>query len=72
MHGAERVEGTRLLTMYRERTTVNTQLLQDLCDITSPGMALGYGQGYLDDGIVGLAGTLSSLLGLTNQWRKTA
>jgi len=26
----------------------------------------------LDDGIVGLAGTLSSLMGLMNQWSKTA
>ena len=61
-----------VLMMRRERTTVNVQLLSDLCDITIPSFALSYGQGYLDDGLVGLAGTVSSLLGLTAQWRKTA
>jgi len=56
----------------RERSVVNTQLLSDICDMAIPASALSYGYGYLDDGIVGLAGTVSSLLGVTAQWSKTA
>jgi len=59
-------------TSRRERSTVNTQLLSDICDMAIPASALSYGYGYLDDGIVGLAGTVSSLLGVTAQWSKTA
>ena len=46
------------------------QLVSDLCDITIPSSALGY-LGF-DDGFVGLAGTVSSLLGMYAVWRKTA
>jgi peroxin-11B len=41
-----------------------------LCDLTVPSSALGFVN--LDDGIVGLAGTLSSLIGLYGAWQKTA
>ena len=54
----------------RERNTINLQLISDLCDLTIPSAALGYVN--LDDGIVGLAGTVSSLIGLWNTWKKTA
>ncbi|KAJ4353049.1 Peroxisomal membrane protein PMP27 [Ascochyta clinopodiicola] len=54
----------------RELQAVKVQLLSDLCDITIPATALGWVQ--LDDGIVGLAGTTSSLLGVWGQWKKTA
>ena len=54
----------------RERVATNTQLLSDLCDTTIPISALGYAD--LDDGIVGLAGTASSLIGLLAAWKKTA
>ena len=54
----------------RERNTTNTQLVSDLCDICVPSSALGYVT--LDDGIVGLAGTVSSLIGVYATWRKTA
>ncbi|KAI0155299.1 peroxisomal biogenesis factor 11 [Xylariaceae sp. FL1272] len=53
-----------------ERTTSQLQLLSDLCDLTVPTSALGWVN--LDDGIVGLAGTVSSLIGVYNQWKKTA
>ncbi|KAI1263214.1 peroxisomal biogenesis factor 11 [Xylariaceae sp. FL1019] len=53
-----------------ERATSQLQLLSDLCDLTVPTSALGWVN--LDDGIVGLAGTVSSLIGVYNQWRKTA
>jgi len=54
----------------KELNAVKVQLLSDVCDITIPTSALGWVE--LDDGIVGLAGTTSSLLGVWGQWRKTA
>lgn len=54
----------------RERTATSIQLISDLCDMTVPGSALEYVN--LDDGIVGLAGTVSSLIGVWSQWKKTA
>ncbi|OAQ96459.1 hypothetical protein LLEC1_04445 [Akanthomyces lecanii] len=53
-----------------ERATSQLQLLSDLCDFTNPASALGWAN--FDDGFVGLAGTTSSLIGIYNQWRKTA
>ncbi|KAL8868097.1 MAG: hypothetical protein Q9174_005219 [Haloplaca sp. 1 TL-2023] len=40
----------------REQAAANMQLISDVCDLTIPGTALGYAN--LDDGIVGLAGTI--------------
>jgi hypothetical protein len=54
----------------KEVSAIKVQLLSDLCDVTIPATALGWVQ--LDDGIVGLAGTTSSLLGVWGQWKKTA
>ncbi|KAJ4299101.1 Peroxisomal membrane protein PMP27 [Kalmusia sp. IMI 367209] len=54
----------------REANAIRLQLLSDLCDITIPATALGWAK--FDDGIVGLAGTVSSLLGVYTQWKKTA
>ncbi|KAI8631324.1 peroxisomal biogenesis factor 11 [Xylariaceae sp. FL1651] len=53
-----------------ERANSQLQLLSDLCDLTIPTSALGW-VGF-DDGFVGLAGTVSSLIGVYNQWKKTA
>ncbi|KUI62214.1 Peroxisomal membrane protein PMP27 [Cytospora mali] len=53
----------------KERSTSQLQLISDLCDLTVPSTALGWVA--LDDGIVGLAGTLSSLIGIATQWKKT-
>lgn len=59
------------LTMCnRDKSVVQLQLISDLCDLTVPTSALGFVN--LDDGIVGLAGTLSSLIGLYGAWQKTA
>ncbi|KAL8968837.1 MAG: hypothetical protein Q9197_004661 [Variospora fuerteventurae] len=55
--------------IQRERQTINLQLVSDVCDLTIPGSALGYAN--LDDGIVGLAGTVSSLIGVWGTWKKT-
>ncbi|KAI4155358.1 MAG: hypothetical protein LQ340_001047 [Diploschistes diacapsis] len=61
------VEGKKL---ERERTTAQVQLTSDLCDLVIPVAALNFIN--FDEGIVGLAGTTSSFLGLLAQWRKTA
>ncbi|KAH7312237.1 peroxisomal biogenesis factor 11 [Stachybotrys elegans] len=54
----------------RERAASRLQLLSDLCDFTIPASALSLAN--LDDGFVGLAGTLSSIIGIYTQWKKTA
>jgi hypothetical protein len=59
-----------VLTAIRERAAARIQLISDLCDLTVPISALGLAS--LDDGIVGIAGTISSLIGVWAQWRKTA
>jgi peroxin-11B len=56
--------------MNRERAVVNIQLISDLCDLTIPTAALGWVN--FDDGLVGLAGTVSSLIGVWTVWKKTA
>ncbi|MCJ1348825.1 Peroxisomal membrane protein PMP27 [Peltigera leucophlebia] len=61
------VEGKKI---QRERASTKIQLLSDLCDLTIPSTALAYTN--LDDGIVGLAGTVSSLIGVWGTWKKTA
>jgi hypothetical protein len=52
-----------------ERSNCQLQLLSDICDLALPTSALGWVK--LDDGIVGIAGTVSSLVGLYMQWKKT-
>lgn len=54
----------------RESKAARLQLISDLCDISVPTSALGFIE--LDDGIVGLAGTASSLIGAYSVWKKTA
>ncbi|KOS23054.1 Peroxisomal membrane protein PMP30A [Escovopsis weberi] len=60
------VESKRL---SKERDASRLQLISDLADLTIPSSALGWVA--LDDGVVGLAGTLSSLIGVYTQWKKT-
>jgi hypothetical protein len=45
-------------------------LTSDLCDLTVPLSALAWVN--FDDGLVGIAGTVSSLIGMYLQWKKTA
>lgn len=54
----------------RDIQATRLQLISDLCDFTVPSSALGYLK--FDDGIIGLAGTVSSLIGLTAAWARTA
>jgi peroxin-11B len=64
------IAATILISFCRERSAANIQLISDLCDLTIPSSALGYVN--LDDGIVGIAGTVSSLIGVWSTWKKTA
>lgn len=64
------VATSKLTDVHRQRKILRTQLISDVCDLTVPSTALGYAT--FDDGIVGLAGTLSSLLGVQGVWMKTA
>ncbi|KAF4978306.1 hypothetical protein FZEAL_5279 [Fusarium zealandicum] len=54
-----------------EHSAARKQLLLDFCDILVPLSGLGFTT-FLDDGVVGLTGTLSSLIGVYTQWNKTA
>ncbi|PIG80030.1 peroxin PEX11-2 [Aspergillus arachidicola] len=54
----------------KERSDAWIQLISDLCDLTVPGKSLGCA--VFNDGLVGMAGTMSSLIGTWNQWKKTA
>ncbi|WEW58207.1 glycerophosphoinositol permease [Emydomyces testavorans] len=65
--GEGALEGKKI---QRERAAVTTQLVSDMCDLTIPTSALGYIN--FDDGIVGIAGTISSLIGVWTMWKKTA
>ncbi|KAK6599047.1 peroxisomal biogenesis factor 11 [Botrytis cinerea] len=69
----DKKDGESVVTSKRiekERAAINMQLLSDLCDLTIPSSAIGLAN--FDDGIVGLAGTLSSLIGVYGTWKKTA
>lgn len=65
--GESVVEGKKI---QRERSAIQLQLLSDLCDLTVPTSSLGWTS--FDDGFVGLAGTVSSLIGVYGTWKKTA
>ncbi|KAJ6095777.1 peroxin-11 Pex11-Penicillium chrysogenum [Penicillium sp. IBT 16267x] len=54
----------------KERSAARIQLFSDVCDLAAPLSAIGVLN--LDDGIVGITGTISSLIGVWSQWRKTA
>ncbi|BAE57389.1 peroxisomal biogenesis protein [Aspergillus flavus] len=69
----DRTEGEGVVEakkLEKERSAARIQLFSDLCDLTIPVSGLGLAN--LDDGIVGIGGTISSLLGVVSQWRKTA
>ncbi|OKL56185.1 hypothetical protein UA08_08443 [Talaromyces atroroseus] len=71
--GIDRKEGEGVVEakkIERERVAARIQLVSDLCDLTIPVSTLGYVK--LDDGLVGIAGTVSSLIGVWSSWKKTA
>ncbi|KAF1984827.1 peroxisomal membrane protein-like protein [Aulographum hederae CBS 113979] len=65
--GEKAVESKKLASEQKSKTI---QLIQDLLDLCSPTAALGYTN--FDDGFCGIAGTISSLIGVRSQWKKTA
>ncbi|KAK4924067.1 Peroxisomal membrane protein PMP27 [Elasticomyces elasticus] len=66
-----RAEVVEVLTRHdRDQRATQLQLISDICDSIVPSAALGLVN--FDDGIVGLAGTTSSLIGLFAAWQKTA
>jgi len=65
--GEGAVEGKKL---EKEWNATTLQLFSDCCDLVVPATALGLTE--FDEGIVGLAGTASSLLGVYSVWKKTA
>nr|POE75549.1 peroxisomal membrane protein 11 like [Quercus suber] len=67
---ADAEKAVEMKKLQKEKSATQLQLISDLCDLTVPGSALGFVT--LDDGIVGLAGTVSSLIGLSAAWAKTA
>ncbi|KAF9183622.1 Peroxisomal membrane protein PMP27 [Haplosporangium sp. Z 767] len=57
-----------LKLLANEQHAVSKQLLQDGLDILIPSTGLGYLD--LDDGVIGLVGTATSLMGAKTQWAK--
>jgi peroxin-11B len=54
----------------RETDAIKFQLTQDVFDALIPGGSLGY-LPFMDEGLIGLAGVVSSLMGGYTQWLKT-
>lgn len=71
--GEGKVEEKRL---EKEIFETRVQILSDACDWVIPAYTLGIvggkGRFSVDEGAVGLAGIVSSLVGVRGQWRKTA
>ncbi|KAI5803430.1 peroxisomal biogenesis factor 11 [Peziza echinospora] len=72
--GEGKMEEKRL---QKELFETRVQLLSDACDWIIPAYTLGYvgggkGKFAVDEGVVGLAGLVSSLVGVRAQWKKTA
>ncbi|KAG0214481.1 Peroxisomal membrane protein PMP27 [Mortierella sp. GBA30] len=59
---------TEVKALEKEQLSVNKQLLQDGLDMLIPATSLGYLD--LDDGAVGLVGTVTSIMGAQSQWVK--
>jgi len=70
LNSADAEKAVELKKLEKEKTATQLQLLSDVCDIASPSSSLGWVT--LDDGVIGLTGTVSSLIGLRSAWRKTA
>ncbi|CAB4391174.1 unnamed protein product [Rhizophagus irregularis] len=55
-------------TLKKERKAAIRQLIQDVLDCSIPATALGYI--HLEDGLVGLTGFITSIMGAQSQWKK--
>ncbi|KAF9012206.1 Peroxisomal membrane protein PMP27, partial [Haplosporangium bisporale] len=59
---------TEIKSLAKEQDAVNKTLLLDGLDMLIPSTGLGYVD--LDDGAVGLIGTITSIMGAQSQWAK--
>ncbi|KAF9966977.1 Peroxisomal membrane protein PMP27 [Actinomortierella ambigua] len=59
---------TELKAIAKEQYSINKQLVQDGLDMLIPATGLGYLS--LDDGIIGLIGTVTAIMGAQSQWAK--
>ncbi|KAL1918970.1 uncharacterized protein VTP21DRAFT_2351 [Calcarisporiella thermophila] len=57
-------------TLTRDRNAASKQFVQDALDMLIPAFNLELVN--LDDGIVGLAGTVTSIMGIKDQWAKVS
>ncbi|QIX01564.1 hypothetical protein AMS68_007081 [Peltaster fructicola] len=69
-HSADAEKAVEAKKLAKDYASARLQLFSDLCDLTLPSTTLGYTK--FDDGVLGLAGTTSSLIGLYGAWKKTA
>jgi len=67
---ADAEKAVELKKLQSTSRATRLQLFSDLCDFTIPSSALGYIA--FDEGLVALAGTASSVIGLRGAWNKTA
>ncbi|CAG8735797.1 19572_t:CDS:2, partial [Racocetra fulgida] len=62
------IESNESSSAHSEVAVLRRQLIQDLLDLTIPTTSLEYIR--LEDGIVGLAGFFSAIIGAKTQWEK--
>jgi hypothetical protein len=60
----------QIILTWRDTHAVKFQLTQDVFDALIPAGSLGY-LPFMDEGLIGLAGVVSSVMGGYTQWRKT-
>lgn len=68
--GAKEKEKDEVKKLVKEKKAVSSQLVSDFADFCIPATGLGYLS--LDEGLVGIAGMVSSIIGLKAAWAKTA
>ncbi|KLO20233.1 peroxisomal biogenesis factor 11 [Schizopora paradoxa] len=64
--GSEQEKVSKFRAIEGDRVAARYQFVQDLLDVWIPASNLGYIE--LNDGVIGICGTLSSLMGLRTQW----
>ncbi|CAO3590723.1 unnamed protein product [Absidia cylindrospora] len=64
----EKTDQADLKKLYKDQFTARYQFVQDACDIIIPTAGLGW-IGF-DEGIVGIAGMITSAMAARNQWYK--
>ncbi|KAI8973214.1 peroxisomal biogenesis factor 11 [Mycotypha africana] len=68
LRAQEKILATICLCLFRDKYNTKYAFVQDAVDIIIPSSNLGYLKA--DDGIVGLAGIITSLMAMNSQWKK--